>query len=39
MSAAKIYLAGKYETQKDGDGELTVTEEDYVEKVRIGRML
>ena len=33
------HLAGEDETEEDGDGQLTVTEEYYVEKVGIGRML
>lgn len=33
------YLAGENKTEKDRDGELTVTEEDYVEQVWVGRML
>ena len=33
------YLAGEYETEQDGDGELAVTEEDDVEEVRVGWVL
>ena len=33
------YLAGEYETEEDGDGELAVTEEDDVEEVRVGWVL
>ena len=32
-------LAGEYETEQDGDGQLAVTEEDDVEEVRVGGVL
>ena len=32
-------LAGEYETEQDGDGQLAVTEEDDVEEVRVGWVL
>ena len=35
----KFYLAGEYETKKNCDGELAVTEEYDVEKIGISRML
>ena len=37
--AFKSDLAGEYETEQDGDGELAVTEEDDVEEVRVGGVL
>ena len=33
------YLTGKYEAKEDSDCELTVAEEDDVEKVRVGWVL
>ena len=33
------YLAGEYETEQDGDGELAVAKEDDVEEVRVGWVL
>ena len=33
------YLAGEYETEQDGDGELAVTEKDDIEEVRVGWVL
>ena len=34
-----VYLAGEYQTQKDGYSELTVTEEDDVKKIWVSWML
>ena len=33
------HLAGEYQAEQDGDGELAVAEEDDVEEVRVGGML
>ena len=33
------YLAGEYETQEDGDGQLTVAKEDDVKQIRVSWML
>ena len=33
------HLAGEYETEQDGDGQLAVTEEDDVEQVWVGGVL
>ena len=38
-SIAPSHLAGEYEAEEDGDGELAVTEEDDVEQVRVGGVL
>jgi hypothetical protein len=34
-----LYLAGEYEAEQDGDGELAVAEEDDIEQVRVSRVL
>ena len=39
MNFPNVYLAGEYQTQKDGYSELTVTEEDDVKKIWVGWML
>ena len=39
MNELDGYLAGEYETQEDGDGQLAVTEEDDVEQVWVGGVL
>ena len=38
-SGQSCHLAGKYQAEQDGDGELAVAEEDDVEEVRVGGML
>ena len=39
MNELDGYLAGEYQTQEDGDGQLAVTKEDDVKKIRVGWML
>ena len=39
MSAGPAHLAGEYQAEEDGDGQLAVAEEDDVQQVRVGRVL
>ena len=39
MSAGPAHLAGEYQAEEDGDGQLAVAEEDDVEEVGVSRML